>query len=108
MRLKRHKAATDKALSFSRHPGIRVLPDTDPRAIGYRRSRPLLGKNARMKRMLHGLTALAVAGIAQSASAASPPPVTAQPAPPPDVTPYFIPATDSRWSSPELSAYDIA
>jgi hypothetical protein len=30
MRLERHKAATDKGLSFSRHPGIRVLTDADP------------------------------------------------------------------------------
>src|SRR5258708_9347464 len=109
MRLKRHKAATDKALSFSRHPGIRVLTDTDPRAIGYRRSGPLLGKNARMKRMLHGLTAFAVAAsLSQPAFAASPSLVTTQPDPPPDVAPYFIADTDSRWSSPEWSADDIA
>src|SRR6202042_3417147 len=78
-------------------------------AIGYRRSRPLLGKNAGMKRMLHGLTALAVAAsLSQPAFAASPPLVTTQPDPPPDVAPYFIADTDSRWTSPEWSADDIA
>ena len=63
-----------------------------------------------MKRMLHGVTTLAVAAsLAQPAFAASSLPlVTTQPDPPPDVAPYFIADTDSRWSSPEWSADDIA
>jgi len=53
-----------------------------------------------MKRMLRGVTAVAViASLSQPAFAASSLPlVTTQPDPPPDVAPYFIADTDSRWS----------
>src|ERR1700729_4532559 len=62
-----------------------------------------------MKRILRGAAALAaIVGLSQPALAASLPLVTTQPDPPPDVAPYFIADTSSRWTSPEWSADDIA
>jgi hypothetical protein len=62
-----------------------------------------------MKRMLRGATALAVvAALSEPALAASLPLVTTEPDPPADVQPYFVADNDSRWSSPEWSADDIA
>ena len=63
-----------------------------------------------MKRMLHGVTALAVAAsLSQPAFAASSLRlVTTQPDPPADVAPYFVGDSDPRWTGPEWSAEDIA
>src|ERR1700733_10638851 len=79
------------------------------RAIGYPLA-TVLWEGARMKRMLHGVTALAVAAsLSQPAFAASSLPlVTTQPDPPADVAPYFVGDSDPRWTGPEWSADDIA
>jgi phospholipase C len=62
-----------------------------------------------MKRMLHGVTALAVAAsISQPGLAGSLPMVTTQPDPPVDVAPYFVGDSDTRWTGPEWSGEDIA
>src|SRR6202522_2969044 len=63
-----------------------------------------------MRRILHAATPLVIlATLSQPALAASALPlVTTQPDPPADVAPYCIADTDSRWSSPEWSADDIA
>ncbi len=63
-----------------------------------------------MKRVLSGVTALAVAiAFVHPATAASNsrPLVTTQPDPTPDVAPFFVAEQDPRWSSPEWSAADI-
>ena len=63
-----------------------------------------------MKRTLFGAIALAaVIGLAHpAASSDTPPLVTTQPDPTPDVAPYFVSDSDPRWSSPDWSKDDIA